>query len=74
MAWKVINDDVPFSDSNLIILDFHDFIIVDLSSVMTNLGKAEEATRLMYNHVDGLNNRITNNDNLDEPKELIDDF
>ena len=74
MAWKVINDDVPFSDSDLIILDFHDFIIVDLSSVMTNLGKAEEATRLMYNHVDGLNNRITNNDNLDEPKELIDDF
>ena len=34
--------------------------------------KAEGVTRLLYENVDGIRNRICNNDKLDKAKELID--
>ena len=36
--------------------------------------KAEGVTRLIYENVDGFNNRITNNDKLDKAKDLIDEL
>ena len=36
--------------------------------------KAEGVTRLMYENVDGMLNRISNNDKLDKAKEVIDEL
>ena len=36
--------------------------------------KAEGVTRLLYENVDGIRNRICNNEKLDKAKELIDDL
>ena len=36
--------------------------------------KAEGVSRLIYENVDELNNRISNNDKLEKAKEIIDDL